>query len=38
MDTIISEEHADTIFMFKVNRVRIRPGYMDRLQGRWQGK
>jgi len=38
VDTNISEEQADTIFSFKVSRVRIRPGYMDRLQGRWQGK
>jgi hypothetical protein len=33
MDTNISEEQADTIFRFKVSRVRIWPGYMDRLQG-----
>jgi len=38
MDTNISEEQADTIFSFKVSRVRIRPSYMNRLQGRWQGK
>jgi len=38
MDTNISEEQADTIFHLKVSRVRIQPSYMDRLQGRWQGK
>jgi len=38
MDTNVSEEQADAIFMFKVSRVRIWTGYMDRLQGKWQGK
>jgi hypothetical protein len=34
MDTYVSEEQADTIFRFKVSRVRIWPGYKEGGKGR----